>query len=253
MIVDTHIHLYDEKFKDQINEIIDNAFNNNVNKLICVGCDYDTSKKCIELASKYPFIYCAVGIHPSEVQKEEDLELSWIYELAKNDKVVAIGEIGLDYYWDKSYTELQKSFFIKQIQIANKLNLPVIIHSRDAHLDTYEILKQNRCRGVLHCYSSSLELAREYVKMGMYLGIGGVLTFTNSKEIKRVVEEIDIDHLVTETDAPYLAPVPYRGKINKPEYLHLIIEKISTLKNQNKEIIEEKLYNNAHRLFNIKH
>ncbi len=250
MIVDTHIHLYDDKFKEELNDVITKAQEVGVTKMICVGCDYETSKKALEIAKEYDFIYCAVGVHPSEVHKG-DKDLEWIYDFAKEDKVVAIGEIGLDYYWDKTYVELQKEMFIKQIKIANDLKLPVIVHSRDAHLDTYNILKEYHCNGVLHCYSGSLELAKEYVKLGYYLGIGGVLTFTNSKEIKNVVEHIDDDYLVTETDAPYLAPHPFRGKVNKPEFLPLIIEKISTLKNSNMEIIEEKLYNNALRLFHI--
>lgn len=252
MIIDTHMHLYDSRYKGILDDVINECLENNVTKMIVVGCDYETSVKAIELANKYPFIYASVGLHPSDVKKEKDLSLSWIYKLANNPKVVAIGEIGLDYYWDKSNKELQKEMFIKQIEIANKLNLPVIVHSRDSAFDTYNTLKNNLCKGVLHCYSSSLEQAKQLTKLGYYLGIGGVVTFKNSKELKRVVEGIDINYLLTETDSPYLAPNPYRGQINKPSYIPYIIEEISNIKNENKETIENIMYNNAIKLFNLK-
>lgn len=254
MIVDTHMHIFEDKYNDIRIEVIDNAINNGIIKMIAVGYDYKSSLKAIELAKLYPFIYCAIGLHPSEVNKidlENDKDLKWIYELAKEEKVIAIGEIGLDYYWDKTYCELQKEMFIKQIKIANDLNLPIIVHCRDAINDCYQIMKTNPSKGVMHCFSSSLEMAKEFIKLGYYLGIGGVVTFKNSVEIKRVVKEIDINYLVTETDSPYLAPTPHRGEINKPEYISLIINEISLLKNENKEIIEDILYRNACKLFNI--
>ena len=219
--------------------------------MIACGCDYETSLKCIELAEKYDFIYAAVGIHPSEAHKIDYEDLSWIYDLAKHEKVVAIGEIGLDYYWDKTYIDIQKKLFIKQIKIAKELNLPIFVHSRDSINDTYSILKDNRVNGVLHCFSGSLEMAREFVKLGYYLGVGGVLTFNNSKEIKKVVSEISLDKLLTETDAPYLAPVPFRGTINKPAYIPYIINKIAEIKNIDIEYTENKLYKNAHDLFKL--
>ena len=263
MIVDTHMHLYDNKFEDIREEVIAEALQLNIKKMIVVGCDFESSKKAIELANKYDFIYAAIGLHPSEVHKECDIDLTWIYELAKYKKIVAIGEIGLDYYWDKTYVELQKQMFIKQIEIAKKLNLPIIVHSRDSINDTYIILKENICHGVLHCYSGSLEMAKEFTKLGYYLGIGGVVTFNNAKEIKRVVSEIDIKYLLTETDAPYLAPVPFRGKVNKSSYIPYIIDKIYEIKSQNTDLdivnnnlidrlqIENILYENAHKLFKL--
>lgn len=252
MIIDTHIHLYDERYQENLEEIIQDALDNDVGKMIIVGFDYESSKQAIALADKYPFMYASVGLHPSEVHKEKDIELNWLLELARNPKVVAIGEIGLDYYWDKTYLETQKEMFIKQIHLAKKLDLPIIVHSRDASLDTYNILKEYQTKGVLHCYSQSVEMAREYVKLGYYLGIGGVVTFKNSKEIKEVVRAIDLEYLLSETDGPYLAPTPFRGKLNKPSYLRYIIEEISVLKKLDVEKTKKELEQNANKLFNLR-
>lgn len=251
MIIDTHMHLYDKKFDEIREDVINESLASGITKMIACGCDYETSLKCIELAEKYDFIYAAVGIHPSEAHKVNLEDLSWIYKLAKHEKVVAIGEIGLDYYWDKTYIDIQKNMFIKQIEIAKELNLPIIVHSRDSISDTYTILKDNRVNGVLHCFSGSLEMAREFVKLGYYLGVGGVLTFNNSKEVKKVVEEISLEKLLTETDAPYLAPVPFRGTINKPAYIPYIIKKIAEIKNIDIDLAENQLYQNAHDLFKL--
>lgn len=246
MIIDTHIHLNDERYLDILDEVIEEAKNNDVLKMIVVGYDYQSSKKAIELANQYPFLYAAVGLHPSEVHKNGE-NIDWLNGLIKDKKVVAIGEIGLDYYWDKTYVDLQKELFIKQLELAKVNNLPVSIHSRSASSDTFTILKDHQVKGVLHCYSQSLEMAREYVKLGYFLGIGGVVTFQNSKELVSVVSEIDLKWMVVETDAPYLAPHPFRGKLNKPAYLKYIIEKIANIKNMEveevKKIIEENTYN----------
>lgn len=251
MIIDTHIHLYDERYNDILDEVIKEAESVGVKKMIIIGFDYSSSIKAVELANKYPFFYASVGLHPSEVQKTKESPVSWLSELAKNKKVVAIGEIGLDYYWDKTYSELQKKYFIEQINCAKELNLPIIIHSREASKDTYEILKQNTIPGVLHCYSQSLEMAKQYIKLGYYIGIGGVVTFKNSKELKEVTKEIDLDYLLTETDGPYLAPHPFRGKLNKPSYLKYVVSEISSLKNLDEEIVKKRLAQNAERLFGI--
>jgi len=249
MIIDTHIHLYDSRYQDDLDNIINEAIENDVKKMIIVGYDYNSSLKAIEMAKEYDFMYAAVGLHPSEVKEENDID--WVKELVKFPKVIAIGEIGLDYYWDKTYQEQQKNVFIKQISIANEFNLPVIVHSRSASSDTYEILEKYRTRGVLHCYSSSLEMAREFVKIGYYLGIGGVLTFKNSKEIKDVVKEIDLKYILSETDGPYLAPSPFRGKLNKPSYLIYIIDEISKIKNIDVSLVKTILEQNTKDLFNI--
>ena len=252
MIIDTHMHLYDNKYDGLREEVIDEALNMGVKKMIAVGFDYDSSLKAIDLANKYGFIYAAIGLHPSEVEKENDHNLSWIYELAKNKKVVAIGEIGLDYYWDKTYVDLQKEMFQKQIDIAKSLNLPIIIHSRDASFDSFQIVEKNPgVIGVFHCYSGSLEMAERLIKLGFYIGVGGVLTFKNSKEIKRVVEGISLDNILSETDSPYLSPHPHRGEVNHPGYTKYVVEKIAEIKNIDIENVEEILYNNAIKLFKI--
>ena len=251
MIVDTHIHLYDEKYEKDFPKIIDDAFKKSVSKMVVVGFDFLSSQKAVQMAVNYPNLYASVGLHPSEVGKHLHEDLSWIKDLSKNPKVVAIGEIGLDYYWDKSFKELQQKQFVNQIDIANELGLPVIVHNREAANDTFQILKQKKPRGVLHCYSGSVEMAREFVKLGFYLGIGGVVTFKNSIDIKKVVTEIDLRFLLSETDGPYLAPTPYRGKINKPEYLPLVIDAIASLKGIAQIEVEKQLFLNANYLFNI--
>lgn len=249
MKVDTHIHLYDDRYLDNLEKVIEGAKDAGIVRIIVNGIDKKTSIESIKLANKYEFIYAAIGLHPSEIDKNKDNDLSWIHELAKDKKVIAIGEIGLDYYWDKTYNDLQKEIFIQQIKIANELKLPVIVHSREAHQDTFDIMKEHQTKGILHCFQSSLELAKEYVKLGYYLGIGGVVTFKNSRVIKEVVKGIDIDYLLTETDGPYLTPVPFRGKINKPEYIKYIIDEISKIKKMDKNIVEKKIFNNYKRLF----
>ncbi|MDD4056709.1 MAG: TatD family hydrolase, partial [Bacilli bacterium] len=218
MIIDTHMHIFDDRYQGIIDEVVAEAKANNVGLMIAVGYDYESSLKAIELAHKYDCIYASVGLHPSEVVKEKDKSLEWLESLLHENKVIAIGEIGLDYYWDQSFKELQKELFAKQIGLAKANNLPIIVHNREATQDCFTILKQNLVPGVMHCYSSSVEMAHEFTKLGYYLGIGGVVTFKNSKEIKKVVKDIDIQYLLSETDSPYLAPMPYRGKMNRPAY-----------------------------------
>ncbi|HOR18195.1 MAG TPA: TatD family hydrolase [Bacilli bacterium] len=249
MIIDTHMHIFDDCYQGILDEVIAAAKANNVGMMIAVGYDYKSSLKAIELAEKYDSIYASVGLHPSEVAKETDKNLTWLLSLIPKKKVIAIGEIGLDYYWDKSHKELQQELFIKQVLIAKANNLPIIVHNRDATQDCFTILKQNLVPGVMHCYSSSVEMAREFTKLGYYLGIGGVVTFKNSKEIKRVVKEIDIKYLLSETDSPYLAPEPYRGKMNQPAYTKYIVEEIAKIKEEDSVIIEKALADNAQRLF----
>lgn len=246
MLVDTHIHLTDNAYLDILDEVIEEA-RGRFKSIIVSGVDYKTSLDAIRLAERYDFLYASIGLHPQEVTKLENLD--WIKKLAKHEKVIAIGEIGLDYYWDEQYKDFQKELFIKQIKIANELKLPVIVHSRSAHQDTFDILKENKTKGILHCYSGSLELAREYTKLGYYIGIGGVVTFKNAKTIKEVVSEIDLKYLLTETDGPYLTPHPYRGKINRPIYIEYVIAEIARLKGKTKQEVEEKIYNNYLELF----
>lgn len=249
MIIDTHMHIFDDRYQGIIDEVVAEAKANNVGLMIAVGYDYESSLKAIELAHKYDCIYASVGLHPSEVVKEKDKSLEWLESLLHENKVIAIGEIGLDYYWDQSFKELQKELFVKQIGLAKANNLPIIVHNREATQDCFTILKQNLVPGVMHCYSSSVEMAHEFTKLGYYLGIGGVVTFKNSKEIKKVVKDIDIQYLLSETDSPYLAPMPYRGKMNRPAYTKYVVEEIAKIKETDLAMVEEALASNAQSLF----
>lgn len=251
MIIDTHMHIYDDRYKDNLDEIIKKSIDMGVGKMIVSGIDYETSLKAIEIANNYPEVYASIGVYPEEVKKDNG-DYSWIKKLVKNNKkIVAIGEIGLDYYWDDSYKELQKEAFIKQIKIANELNLPVIVHSRNAIQDTFDILKAYRTRGTIHCFGGSLEMAKEFVKLGYFIGVGGVVTFKNAKEIKKVVKEIDINYIVTETDSPYLTPHPFRGETNIPGYTKFVLEEISSIRKMDNKEVENILESNARRLFNF--
>ena len=250
MFIDTHVHLNSERY-DDLDGVIENAKRNDVGIMIVSGYNKSSSIKAIEIANTYNGVYASVGLHPSDCKDETDLELNWLKQLVNEKKVVAVGEIGLDYYWDKSFMDLQKNMFLKQIEIARNFNLPIVVHSRDASLDTWEILSKNQIDGVLHCYSGSLEMAKSYVKLGYYLGVSGVITFQNSKTSKKVVEEIDLKHLVSETDAPYLTPHPFRGKINYPEYVGFVVEKIAEIKNVSICEVKKAIRQNVKKLFRI--
>ena len=250
MFIDTHCHISKEDY-DNIDEIIKNAKNNNVQKLIICGCDKKGIKEAIEISKKYEDIYLEIGYHPSEANITTDEDLEELKELVKNNnKVVAIGEIGLDYHWEKDNKEKQKELFRKQIDIAKELDLPVVIHSRDAYQDTYDILKETKHRGDIHCFSGSLESAKEYIKIGFYIGIGGVLTFKNTN-LKETVKELPIDKILLETDSPYLAPTPHRGEKNEPKYIPLIAEELAKQRGLDIKEIEKITTANAKRLFNI--
>ena len=250
MIIDTHMHIYDDKYVDK-EKVIKNALDNGIEKMIVIGYDKESSLKALELSKKYDFIYLAVGLHPSEVQKETDTDLTWLTDILDNEKVIAIGEVGLDYYWDKTYIEEQKYFFKKQIELSKKYNLPLIIHNRDAMQDTFDIIKDEKVRGVLHCYGGSYEMAKELTKRGWYLGIGGVVTFKNAKTIKEVVEKIDLKYLLTETDSPYLAPTPHRGELNEPAYTKYVLEEIAKIKGIDVKEVEKQVEENVYDLFGI--
>lgn len=250
MLIDTHCHLNDEAFANNLEEVINKAKNRGIKKIIVIGYSKKSSFDAVRIANIYDGVFASIGVHPSDVQKE-DSDLNWIYELAKDPKVVAIGEIGLDYYWDKSYNDLQKEWFIRQIGIANELDLPFVVHSRDAIQDCFDIIKQyGKGKGVIHCYSGSLEMANEFIKLGYYLGIGGVITFKNS-HLGDTVAKLGLSHLVSETDAPYMAPTPYRGKTNEPAYIYEIMQKISEVVNMDMEEVEKKVEKNVKELFNI--
>ena len=250
MFVDTHCHLSKDDY--DIDELINRCKKNGVDTLIISGCDKKGILEGLEIIAKYPNVYMTIGFHPSEVDTTTDEDLVWLEKLVKeNKKIVGIGEIGLDYYWVKDNKEKQRLLFEKQLKLAEKLKMPIVIHSRQATQETYDLLKKYSLRGIIHCYSGSLEMAKEYIKLGYYIGIGGVLTFKNSK-LKDVVKELDLNNITLETDSPYLAPTPHRGEKNSPEYIPLIVEVLSTLKNVSQEEVGIKTTENAYTLFDLK-
>lgn len=256
MIFDTHIHLNDKKIYENLDFYIQDALNNGVKKFLCVGYDLESSKIAIEIANKYHEVYASIGIIPTEYKQYNDDSINNLRKLMdKSTKIVAIGEIGLDYYWEKeeSVRTLQKKIFIEQIELANELNLPISIHCRDAYKDTLDILKEHTCikKGIMHCFSGSLESAKEFIKLGYLIAFGGVLTFKNSIKTKEVLQNIDLKDVVFETDAPYLAPTPFRGKINIPSYIVETVKYASSLLNCPKETLEDITYKNSLRILNI--
>ena len=203
------------------------------------------------MSEQYPFIYAAVGVHPSDTEELNEEKMAWLKEVSKKEKVVAIGEIGLDYYWPEPDREIQKKWFIRQMELAQEVNLPVIIHSRDAAQDTIEILKQFPANGVIHCYSYTKESAKEFLKMGYYFGIGGVLTFKNAKKLKEAVMEIPMDRILLETDSPYLAPEPNRGKRNSSLNIPYVVKELAQLKGITEEEVINITTENTKRLFHL--
>ena len=254
MIFETHAHYNDEAFREDREEIFAQFPEKRIGRVVNIASDLESIDECLELAQKYPFMYCALGIHPSDSAPLTDELLEEISEKLKNPRVVAVGEIGLDYYWDTPDRSIQKHWFEEQLEMARRADLPVVIHSREAAQDTMQIMQAHRAReigGVVHCYSYSLELAREYVKMGFYIGIGGVVTFKNARKLKEVAEGIPIENIVLETDCPYLAPVPYRGKRNSSLYLPFVVEEIARIKGMDAEEVIARTEENAERLYRL--
>ena len=255
MLFDSHAHLNDDRFAEDREELIASLKEKQVDLVVNPGADIKSSIHSIELANKYDFIYAAVGVHPHDVSELDDSAIDTLRKLAtENEKVVAIGEIGLDYYYENSPREVQKEWFKKQIELANELKLPIIIHDRDAHGDTFEIIKNTKIPEigcVIHCYSGNVELAREYVKMGCYISIPGTVTFTNNKKTREVAKEIPLEYLLIETDSPYMAPEPYRGKRNDPSLVAFVADKIAQEKGISYEAVCKATKDNAMRLFNI--
>lgn len=252
-LFDTHSHYNDKAFESDLDVILKEVLDAKVTKLVCIGYNLESSKKAIEIANKYDFIYATCGISPNDIGENSESELEEIYNLAKsNKKVVAIGEIGLDYYWNKDNKEIQKNIFIKQIELANKLNLPITIHSRDAHLDTIDILTQNKCnyQGIFHCCPLNVELIRKGVELGYYISFSGVITFKNAKP-ELAINEVPLDRLLIETDCPYMAPEPYRGKRNYSSYVIEVARKLAKEKNIELEKIAQITYNNALNVYRI--
>ena len=250
-IFDTHAHYNDKAFNEDRTKLLDSFTESGMLGVINCGTDIEESKNSIALSKEYDFMYCAVGFHPEEIHKANENYLNEIKELSKHKKCVAIGEIGLDYYWVKDNKEEQKRIFTEQVILANELNLPVIIHSRDAHNDTLEILKKYKPNGVLHCFSGSVEVMKEVLKLGMYIGLGGAVTFKNARVPLEVAKELPLERLLLETDCPYMSPVPMRGKRNQSTYISFVAEKIAEVKNLTKEEVLATANNNAFKLFNI--
>lgn len=249
LIFDSHAHYYDEKFDGVRDELLSALPKSGVAGIINCGCDIKSSKQSLQLAEKYGYLYAAVGYHPENLEGEIDLDE--IERLVKHGKCVAIGEIGLDYYWRQDNKELQKQIFENQLILANKLGLPVIVHDRDAHADTLELILKHKPKGVLHSFSGSVEMAKELIKIGMYIGIGGVITFKNARKLPDVVKMLPEDKFLLETDAPYLAPVPYRSKINNSAMIYLTAEKIAELRVTDTETVLKTSLNNTKALFKI--
>ncbi|OPZ93973.1 MAG: putative deoxyribonuclease YcfH [Firmicutes bacterium ADurb.Bin419] len=255
MLFDTHAHYDDEKFTEDRYEVIENAHRSGISYIINAATDLKSCEESLAFARKYEYVYAAVGIHPHEVGDIDDITLLKLSELAKEDKVVAIGEVGLDYYYDTAPRETQRHWFAKQINLARDLMLPIIVHDRDAHQDSVDIIKsQKACDigGVFHCYSGSMEMAKELVDYNFYISVGGSLTFKNARKLLEVVRWIPIDRLLIETDSPYLTPEPHRGKRNDSSYVRFVAEKVAEIKQMDYEEVAEATLKNAKELFKIK-
>lgn len=248
-IFDTHAHYNDSRYANP-KELFESMAKSVAGVINC-GTNYETSRQCIDIAKTFKgFCYAACGVHPEELEEHIDEQL--LLDLLSRDECVAVGEIGLDYYYTTDNKQKQKDWFDYQLSLAERLDLPVIIHDREAHADTLDILKSHNAKGVLHCFSGSAEMAKEVLKMGFYIGIGGVVTFKNAKKTIEVVKNLPIDRLLLETDAPYLAPEPMRGKTNRSDYIIYVAEKIAAVKGIETEAVLKASLQNASNLFGIK-
>ena len=251
-IFDSHAHYTDKAFNEDREIMLGSLKESGVCGIINCGADIESSVSSVDLASKYDYIYAACGIHPEEADKIPENYIDILRDLAKNEKCVAIGEIGLDYYWRQDTKDLQKDLFEKQILLAKELELPIIVHDREAHGDTMEILKKHRPKGVLHCFSGSPETAAEVLKLGMYIGLGGALTFKNARRAVEVAQMLPLDRLLLETDCPYMAPVPMRGKRNNSSYISFVAQKVAEIKGIDPQTVLDVAMENTRKLFNIK-
>lgn len=254
MIFETHAHYEDKAFDEDRDQLLASLPQNGIDYVVNVGSEPESLDKILEIADKYPFCYAAVGIHPENTDKMDESRLAWLKQKAAHEKVVAIGEIGLDYYWDSSDRETQKKWFARQMDLARELSLPMIIHSRDAANDTFLLMKDMHAEeigAIIHCFGYGVEQARQYLNMGFYLGIGGVVTFTNGRKLKEVVAFAPIEQLVLETDCPYLAPVPNRGKRNSSLNLTYIAQEIARIKNIPYEKVLKITHDNAMSFYRI--
>lgn len=254
MFIDTHVHLNAEQYNEDLQDVIDRALEAGVSQMVVIGFDQKTIKRAIELAEEYDFIFAVVGWHPVDAIDCTDDDLKWIEELASHPKVVAIGETGLDYHWDKSPKEIQQQIFRKQIQLAQRVNLPLVIHNRDATEDVVRILQEEQAEktgGVMHCFGGSVETAKTCIDMNFMISLGGPVTFKNAKKPKEVAKETPLEWLMIETDAPYLAPHPHRGKRNEPSLVPLVAEEIARLKGVSIEEVAQLTTENAKRFYKL--
>lgn len=249
MLIDTHLHLDNN---DKTSQIIKEAYDNNVKILIISGCDKQGIIDALEIIKNNSNVYATVGFNPSEVDNVSKEDIMWLENIiTTNKKVIGLGEIGLDYYYGRENKEKQLKLFDMQLKLASKLKVPIVVHTRDAFQDTYDLLKKYNLYGIIHCFSGSIEVANMYIKLGYTLGIGGVITFKNSK-LSSVVENIPIEKIVLETDSPYLTPEPYRGQKNSPKFIPIIVDKISDIKKISKGDVEKITCDNARRIFDLK-
>ena len=254
MIFDTHAHYDDEAFDNDREDLIRSLPESGIGRVVNIAASPESIEECLDLAHRFPYVYCALGIHPEHCAEMDEALLEEIRKKLRDEKAVAVGEIGLDYYWPEPDREIQKHWFARQLQLAAEVDLPVVIHSREAAADTMRIMKENHAEkvgGVVHCYSYSVELAREFVKMGFYIGIGGVLTFKNARKLVEVAREIPLERLLLETDCPYLAPVPYRGKRNCSLYLPHVVAKLAELKGITEEEVIRVTEHNAETMYRL--
>lgn len=253
-IFDTHAHYDDEAFDKDRDELLGSLDAKGIGTVVNVGASIQSTKETLQLTRQYPFVYGAAGVHPNETGELNDNLMDWLRHITREDKIVAVGEIGLDYHWEEPEPKIQKYWFVRQLALAREEGLPVIIHSRDAARDTLDIIKAERAKetgGVIHCFSYGVDLAREYLQMGFYLGIGGVVTFHNARKLKEVVKYAPLDQLVLETDCPYLAPEPYRGRRNSSLNLIYVAEQIGQIKNIPADEVISVTSRNAKRLYRI--
>lgn len=252
MFFNTHTHLNSEQLYPNRDMYIQHALDNGVEYIVVAGYDLESSKKAIEIAHEYSFIYATVGISPNDCLNTTDEDLYEIERLLQDPRAVALGEIGLDYYWDDVPRHQQREIFLKQIDIAKKYQKPIVIHARDAYEDTYDILKQAAHYGIMHCYSGSAQMAKRYIDIGFEISLAGPVTFKNAKVPKEVASTIGIDHLMIETDCPYLTPHPFRGKLNEPANVVYIAQEVAKLKNMEIEDVARITTFNAKKMFGIK-
>jgi len=247
-LVDTHSHVYYKQYKDDLSSIIDSARENGVERIICVGTDIKTSYESIEIANKYNNVFCTVGCHPHDTSKLQNGYIKELEQMCEEPKVVALGETGLDYYYNHSPHSTQKKCFIEHIELSRNVKIPVVIHNRNSDEDLLKILKKYKPRGVVHCFSGDVTFAREIISLGLFLSFTGIITFNNST-LTDVIKQIELNDFMVETDSPYLTPAPFRGKRNEPKHTKIIAEKIAEIKNLPIQKIIENTTKNAYKLF----